>query len=66
MLVCLFFPSYFLEPFPYDHDDKSHLNTMTRTTRSASPMPATTGPTTQTRLVRDGWDGIKSQSTSSQ
>ena len=29
-------------------------------------MPATTGPTTQTRLVLDGWDGIKSQSTSSQ
>ena len=36
---------------------------MTRTTRRASPMPATTGPTTQTRLVREGWDGMRSQST---
>ena len=26
-------------------------------------MPATTGPTTQTRLVREGWDGMRSQST---
>ena len=28
-------------------------------------MPATTGPTTQTRLVREGWDGMRSQSTCS-
>ena len=38
------------------------LKTMTRTTRRARPMPATTGPTTQTRLVRGVWLGIRSQS----
>ena len=38
------------------------LNTMTRTTRRARPMPATTGPTTQTRLVRGVWLGMRLQS----
>lgn len=42
------------------------LKTITSTTSRASPIPATTGPTTQSRDVREGWEGMRSQSTSSQ
>merc|ERR1719336_1120281 len=38
------------------------LKTMKRTTNKASPIPATTGPTTHTKLVLGVWDGIRLQS----
>ena len=38
------------------------LNTITKTTRRARPMPATTGPTTQPRLAPLVWLGIRLQS----
>ena len=37
------------------------LKTMKRTTSRASPIPATTGPTTHTKLVLGVWDGKMSQ-----